>query len=319
MNITLTGSLGHISQPLTQALVQQGHAVTVISSNPDKRPAIQALGAQAAIGRIDDVDFLTATFRGKDAVYCMLPPFNYLDPALDLMAQTRQLIGGYCQAIRNTGVKQVVHLSSIGAHTDQGNGALAFHHLAEQLLQELPPEVIIKHVRPAGFYTNLYDYTTMIQGKGFGGIYLTLRYGGLGNLLTGKRGVIAANYGADDVNPWASPKDIAAAIAEELTTPFTHRSVRYVASEELTCDQVAKIIGAAIGKPYLTWALMSDQAMLSGLKMVGMPQANAQSLVQMNAGMHSGLVNQDYYHHRPVLGKVKLAEFAQEFAANLIH
>jgi len=30
MNIILTGSLGHISKPLTQILVQKGHSVTVI-------------------------------------------------------------------------------------------------------------------------------------------------------------------------------------------------------------------------------------------------------------------------------------------------
>lgn len=36
MKIIITGSLGHISKPLTEELVQKGHAVTVISSNPEK-------------------------------------------------------------------------------------------------------------------------------------------------------------------------------------------------------------------------------------------------------------------------------------------
>lgn len=40
MKIILTGSLGNIGQPLATALVQQSHAVTVISSKPDKQAAI---------------------------------------------------------------------------------------------------------------------------------------------------------------------------------------------------------------------------------------------------------------------------------------
>ena len=40
MKFTLTGSLGHISKPLAETLIRQGHTVTVISSNPDKAPAI---------------------------------------------------------------------------------------------------------------------------------------------------------------------------------------------------------------------------------------------------------------------------------------
>jgi NAD(P)H dehydrogenase (quinone) len=37
MKIIVTGSLGNISQPLTEILVAQGHAVTVVSSDPKKR------------------------------------------------------------------------------------------------------------------------------------------------------------------------------------------------------------------------------------------------------------------------------------------
>lgn len=316
MKIVLTGSLGNITKPLTQNLVQNGHTVTVISSKPEKQQAIEALGAAAAIGTIEDVQFLTASFTGADAVYCMLPPFDYFNPDLDIMETTRRQIGNYCTAILASGVKKVVHLSSIGAHTDQGNGLLAFHHLAESIFRELPPDVIIKHARPVGFYTNLYDFKTAIEGKGFLGLFLTLRFSGLSSLLTGKRGVIAANYGADDKMPWVSPLDIATAIAEELTSPFTERKFRYIASEELTCNEIAGIIGTAIGKPYLKWALMSDKDMMGGLKMFGMPESRAKGVVDMNAGMHNGSVNEDYYRHRPkVMGKVKMKDFAKDFAA----
>lgn len=70
MNLIVTGSLGNISQPLTRQLVRQGHAVTVISSKPARQSAIEALGARAAIGSLEDAAFLAATFAGADAVYC---------------------------------------------------------------------------------------------------------------------------------------------------------------------------------------------------------------------------------------------------------
>ena len=62
MKIIVTGSLGHISKPLTQELVQKGHSVTVISSNPEKQKDIEAIGAKAAIGTMEDADFLSSNF-----------------------------------------------------------------------------------------------------------------------------------------------------------------------------------------------------------------------------------------------------------------
>ena len=316
MNIVVTGSLGNVSLPLTTELVQQGHAGTVISSQPARRVAIEALGARAAIGTVTDAAFVAATFAGADAVYCMLPPFNYLDPTLDLLAAARPIVENYVAAIERAGVRRVVHLSSVGAHLAQGSGLLLFHHLAEQLLGALPAAVGLTHLRPVGFYTNLYAYLDMVRGRGLLGRLLALRFLGVGAALTGKTGVIAANYGGADRTVWVSPLDIAAAAAEELTTPRVGRNVRYVASEELTCNEVATILGAAIGKPYLKWGLLSDQQMLRGLKQFGMPPAVAAGMVEMNAAVHSGLVDEDYYRHRPpVLGKVKMVDFARDFAA----
>jgi len=315
MKIIVTGSLGNISKPLTKTLVQNGHQVTVVSSKIEKQIDIETLGAKSAIGTIEDVNFLTKTFTGADAVYCMLPLFDYFDPTLDIMEATRRLIGNYAQAIREAGIKKVVHLSSIGAHTDKGNGLLAFHHLAENIFRELPSDVVVKHMRPVGFYINMYDFMNTIKGKGFLGLFLTLRFSGFVKLLTGKLGVIAANYGAEDKMPWVSPIDIATVIAEELTTPFIERNFRYIASEELTCNEIAKTIGTAIGKPYLKWSLMSDKDMLSGLKMFKIPQVRAEGIVAMNAAMHSGLLFEDYYRNAPqVMGTVKMKDFAKEFA-----
>ncbi len=65
MKIIVTGSLGHISKPLTQELVQKGHSITVISSKTERKNEIEKIGANTAIGSIDDADFLTKTFKGQ--------------------------------------------------------------------------------------------------------------------------------------------------------------------------------------------------------------------------------------------------------------
>lgn len=294
MNIIVTGSLGHIGKPLTTILVQKGHKVTVISSNPEKQTDITALGATAAIGSLEDAAFLASVFTGADAVYSMVPPNNYFNQDLDLHAYYRRIGTNYIQALKASGVKRVVNLSTIGAHLEQGSGILVGAHDVEHMLNALPPDVAITHMRPTSFYYNLYGYAPMIKAQGF----------------------IAANYGADDLVPWVAPADIAAAIAEEIETPVTGRTIRYVASEDMSCKDVASMLGAAIGKPELEWKIISDEEMLAGLLAAGIAPRIASGLVEMYGGLHSGLLAEDYLRNKPlVMGKVKVADFAKEFAA----
>ncbi|MEP6749866.1 MAG: NAD(P)H-binding protein [Bacteroidota bacterium] len=300
MKIILTGSLGHISKPLTQELLEKGHSVTVISSKQEKQPAIEALGAIAAIGSIEDVDFLIQTFGGADAVYTMVPPNNYMDPNLDLTAYVQRIAHNYAKAIEQARVKRVVHLSSIGAHLAKGTGLILIHRAVEGILNELP-NIAITFMRPTSFHYNLFRFMPAIKNTG----------------------IMAANYGAEDKVVWVSPIDIAAAVADELVTPLVTnesvgltRKVRYVASNELTCNEVANIVGSAIGKPDLSWTLISDQQMQSGLEAFGMNPHIAAGLVEMQQCMHSGNFFQDYYMNRPaIMGKIKMTDFAKEFAA----
>ncbi|AXB58612.1 NmrA family NAD(P)-binding protein [Flavobacterium fluviale] len=293
MKIIITGSLGNISKPLTIALVQKGHSVTVIASSYARQEEIEKLGASAAIGSVEDLSFLTETFTGADAVYCMIPRANYFDPNLDLDAFTRKIGNNYAEAIQQSGVKRVVFLSSIGAHLEQNSGIIQRYNEIEAVLNKLS-DVSITFMRPTSFYYNLLAYIPMMKNQGF----------------------IAANYGGDQLIPWVSPNDIASAIAEEITTTLDGRKIRYVSSEELTGDETAKILGDAIGKPDLKWQLISDEEVLNGLISVGMQPKIAQGLVEMYAGLYNGTLGEDYYKNRPSeLGKTKLAEYAKEFAS----
>ncbi len=292
MKIIITGSLGNISKPLAKTLIAQGHQITVIASNIDRQSEIENVGASAAIGSVNDVTFLTHTFTGADAVYCMIPRANYFDPNLDLDAFTRTIGNNYAEAITKSGVKRVVFLSSVGAHLEKNSGIIQRYNEIEAVLNKLS-NVSITFMRPTSFYYNLLAYIPQIKNQGF----------------------IAANYGADELIPWVSPNDIAEAIAEELATPLDGNKIRYVASEELSGHQTAKILGEAIGIPDLEWKLISDEQTLNGLIAVGMQPKIAKGLVEMYAGLYSGLLAEDYYKNRlAVLGKTKLADYAKEFA-----
>jgi uncharacterized protein YbjT (DUF2867 family) len=131
----------------------------------------------------------------------------------------------YKKAIESSGVKKVIYLSSIGGHTDQGNGMLRFHYDAEHILGTLPAEVNIKFLRAVGFYSNLFGFIPMIKSQG----------------------AIIANYGGDEKNPWAAAEDIADAIAEELEKPFQGREVVYVASDEVSPNEIRKSAGRRYG------------------------------------------------------------------------
>jgi uncharacterized protein YbjT (DUF2867 family) len=295
MKIVLTGSLGHIGKPLTQAVVRNGHQVTVISSKPERQSEIEALGAKAAIGTIEDADFLVATFRGADIVYCMETleaVGGFFNKDLDVIAAINKIGNNYRHAIEQSRVKQVVHLSSIGAHMNQGNGILIFHHNVEAILNQLPDDVSIKFMRPVGFFDNMYRFIRTIKSQGS----------------------IIFNYGGDAKEPWVSPFDIAAVIAEEMETPFEGRKIRYIASDEISPNEIAKTLGEAIGNPDLKWTVISDEQVLNGMIAAGMNQQVAKGFVEMQASQRSGVIYEDYYRNKPVLGKVKLKDFAKEFS-----
>lgn len=290
MKIIVTGSLGHISKPLTEILAGAGHDVTVISSDAGKAGAIEALGAKAAIGSITDVAFLTKTFTGADAVYTMVPPnFGVSD--------YRQYIGdigkNYAASIRASGVTRVVNLSSIGAHLEKGTGPIAGIHDVEQTLNSLDT-VAVKHLRAGFFYVNFFANIDMIKNKGI-----------LGN-----------NYSQDARLVLVHPRDIAEAAAADLQRSFSGKSCYYVISDDQKISTIVKTLGAAIGKPDLPWVEFSDEDSLAGMIGAGMPPAVASVFVEMGTGIRNGILWEDYDRNKPATyGKTKLGDFAEEFAA----
>jgi uncharacterized protein YbjT (DUF2867 family) len=290
MKVVVTGSLGHVGKPLTIELAGTGHQVIVISSQPEKQKDIEALGATAAIGSLEDARFLADSFGGADAVFAMEPP-NYADP--DPVGYYRRLGENYAQAVQKSKVKRVVHLSSYGAHLEKDSGLIFGSHTVEGILNELE-NVTVTHLRPGYFYYNLYAFVEMIK----------------------EAGIMGANYGGEDKLLLVSPIDIARAAAEELTTTAPYAKVRYVVSDERTCNEVALVLGKAIGKPDLKWLTFTNEQTRESMEKKGMPKQLVALLVEMFAGIHSGVLHENYELNKPTeMGKVKIEDFAKDFAS----
>ena len=292
MKYIITGSLGHISKPLVQKLVAAGHDVTVISSNESRKADIEALGAKAAIGTVEDATFLSKTFTGADAVYTMVPPTFAVT---DWKAHIGHVGKLYADAIKAAGVKFVVNLSSVGAHMADGCGPVSGLYIEENALNALA-DVNIKHLRPAYFYYNLLNNIGLIKANG----------------------IIGANYGEDTSLPITHPNDIAEVAAEELLNhSYSGHSIRYIVSDEHTTTDIAKILGAAIGKPELPWINFKDEESLGGMLGAGLQEDVAKNFVEMGKAIREGTMYADFYKHEAEIkvSKTKLEDFVKEFVA----
>lgn len=289
MKITIAGSLGNIGRPLTKKLKNAGHEVTVISHTETRRTDIEALGARAAIGSVNDVSFLKNAFTGADAVYIMIPPNIGADNVLLYMSQTGEV---FAEAIRDAGVNQVVLLSSIGADAPAGAGPISGLYKVEQLFNKIE-NLNITFLRAGFFYTNFYANVAMIKGMG----------------------IIGNNFPGSLTLPMVHPDDIATAAVEELERKANGKHVRYIISDLKTSAEVAGILGTAIGKPELPWVEFTDEQAIGGMKQAGLPADMARLYVEMGQGFRNGIVAKHFLESGAgVQGKIKLEEFAKEFA-----
>ncbi|MES2678556.1 MAG: NmrA family NAD(P)-binding protein [Bacteroidota bacterium] len=290
MKITITGSLGNISKPLAKKLKAAGHQLTIISHSEKRRAEIEELGATAAIGSINDATFLKNTFTGADAAYVMVPPAM---GGNNIVINTGLAGEAIAKAIVESGVKRVVLLSSVGADLETGTGPIAGLYKVEQHLNKIAG-VNFTFLRAGYFYINFYNNVPMIQNMK----------------------IMGGNFAATTVLPLAHPEDIASAVAEELQMKTSSSKVRYIVSDLKTLRELAGGIGAGIEIPELPWVEFSDEDALKGMKQAGLPEELAELYTEMGRGFRTGKLTQHFIGSgSPVSGKIKLGEFAKEFAS----
>lgn len=293
MKYILTGSTGHITKPLAAKLIAAGHSVTIVTSSAAKTAEITAMGAQAAVGSLEDRAFVISTLAGADAAYLMIPPPSA--NVTDLFGFQKKIADNYIAATEANKVKHIVVLSSMGAHRGSGVGPIDGAAYFEKQLPLLTSSSV-RVLRPSFFYYNLFAQIGMIKHAGF----------------------VGSTQAADFNMVMVHPTDIAEVAAGHLLSlSFTGIGVDYIASQDnLTWAEITRTLGAAIGKTDLPFVQLTDDQSLQGMLGAGLNADYAGALIVMNRVAREGLLQEDYWKNKPAqLGKIKLADFAKEFAA----
>ncbi|MBC3788423.1 NAD(P)H-binding protein [Spirosoma utsteinense] len=289
MHYVITGSIGHTGKPIAQGLIQAGHTVTVVTSKPANVAAIEALGAQAAVGSVEDADFIKQAFAEADAVYLLIPGKWGVT---GWRAFHNSVIDNYIDAIRANDIRFAVLLSSVGAHMGNGAGPVDGLYDAEQKLNAVPGLNTIA-LRPSYFMYNLFGMIGMVKGMNSMG----------------------SNFG-DSAIALSHTQDIAEVALQELANlAFTGFRIRYIASDERTGAEIAQVLGAAVGKPETPWVVFPDEQNKNGLLQAGMNEEMAEEYTKMGQAMRDGRMQSDFMENKPVFGTIKLEDFARnEFA-----
>ncbi|OKP91719.1 nucleoside-diphosphate sugar epimerase [Paenibacillus helianthi] len=289
MKITVLGSLGNINRYYLPRLIADGHDVTVITSSSDRIADIEALGAKPAVGSNRDVDFLTRAFTGSDVVYLMISGINPTS-GIDMLQSAIELSENYKTAVQNSGVKNVVNLSSVGADNPNA-GILYSYHFAEDALNSLEG-VNVAHIRPVGFYSNLFADMQSLK---------TMQ-----TLFSPVSAIIA--------HGWVSPIDIADVAYALIDHTPAGKSVKFVVSDWATGNDWLKAL--AENGIEAKYQQIPALALIENMIKLGFHEDTANRFAQMSrAGespdeFYASLRATDYH-----LGKVKLVDFAKVFAA----
>jgi uncharacterized protein YbjT (DUF2867 family) len=291
MKYIITGSLGHISLPVTKNLVNAGHEVTVISSSADKKAEIESLGAKAEIGSVTDLTFLKSAFSNAEVAYLMIPSSFSLD---DYAAFQIEVADKYIEALKGSGIKHVVLLSSIGAHLRKGAGPIdGLGYLEEKLLAL--PGLHLDFLRPSYFFNNLYSQAGLIEQAGIAG----------------------SNFGdTDEKLVLTHTDDIAEVATAHLLHPLDGHNITYIASDERHPTEIASVLGKAAGKNNIPWITFSDEQAYESMRSAGLNESFATLYLEMGQALRNGTMQEDYWKNHPNrLGTYKLEDFARDFAA----
>jgi uncharacterized protein YbjT (DUF2867 family) len=262
----VAGVTGKTGSVVADELLRRGKKVRVIVRSADKGAPWAAKGAEVAVASLDDADALTRALEGVEGAYLLSPPDASSN---DMIARGRQLGDAFAAAIRNSGVKNVVFLSSVGAQHDSGNGPIASLHEIENRLR--PLGINVTFLRPAYFLEN--------WGASVG--------------ASTQSGLFPSFIPADYSFPQIASHDIGVAAADALEHPSSGERVLDLSGpREFTPAEVAAEVSQLLGKEVTVAAAPLD-AVVPTFTSFGMSQHMSELYREMYEGILNGKVARD--------------------------
>jgi uncharacterized protein YbjT (DUF2867 family) len=260
----IAGATGNTGGVVASTLLEQGKSVTVLVRDAQKAEGWRKKGAQVAVAALDDAKAVGAVLAGAEGAYLLLPP-NYATQ--DMLATNRQVAEALGEAVKASGVGNVVFLSSIGAQHAEGTGPIRGLHHGEKVFAAAAKNVAF--VRAAYFLQN---WAPNLAGARADGV--------LHNFLTPDRKI-----------PMVSVVDIGRVAARYLVEPANGRRVVELAGpEDYSPRDIAKALAAALGKP-VKLETHPVEAAVPTLAAMGVPESTARLFAEMLGGINSGHVD----------------------------
>ena len=264
--ITVMGATGHTGKKITETLLKIREKVRALGRSESKLADLKRAGAEALTGDTTDAAFLAKVFRGADAVYTLLPADRR---SSDYRAEQDRQGEAIVKAIRQSGVRYAVALSSLGADLTEGTGLIAGLHAQEERLKRLEDTSVLL-LRPVSFFENFYDALELIKHQGING------------------DSVAPNLAV----PMIATRDIADAAAKALKARDWKGVVvrELLGPRDLSYAEATRILGARIGKPDLKFVQFSYADTARALVEAGLSESFAGLYVEMTRAFNEGKI-----------------------------
>lgn len=256
-----SGNTGHI---VAKTLLARGQKVRAVGRDASHLQPLAADGAEISIADVTDAAALTKAFQQADAAYVMIPP----NPASnDALAYAERVSDAIVAAAKNSGVSNIVSLSSIGADKPSGTGPVVGLHNLEQKLNRIDAANVL-HLRAVYFMENTLPQASAIRAMD----------------------CTAGPLRPDLKLPMIATRDIGAAAADALLQlAFRGKQTQELHGQrDLDYTEVTAIIGTAIGKPNLKYVHLTDDQIRPALIQMGMADNFASLLLEMTSALNSG-------------------------------
>jgi uncharacterized protein YbjT (DUF2867 family) len=258
----ISGASGNTGSIVANLLLSKGKKVRVIGRDAGRLQSFVRKDAEAFTADLSDAAALTKALSGARAAYLMLPPITSRED------QERES-DAIAKAVKESGLRYAVHLSSYGAHVPQGTGPVTGLHSSEQKLNAIG-DLDVLHVRAGYFMENNLAAIGTIQGMGIFGHVL------LPNL---KMPMIATR----DVGTYAGQR--------LLDLDFSGKQTCELLGErDLTMTEVTAVIGRGIGKPDLRYEQFSYGQMQQVLTQMGFSPKKAAVYIEMFTAINTGIL-----------------------------
>jgi uncharacterized protein YbjT (DUF2867 family) len=288
--IAVMGASGNTGGRISEQLLRHGERIRALGCSSQRLAALERRGADVRTGDATDAAFLTKAFRDADAVYTLLPP----DPQSPDLRKTWDQEGeALVKAIRDSGVRYVVFLSSIGADLPEGTGPIAGLHAQEERLRTLAG-VSVLILRSASFFENFYAVLGVIKHRGING----------GAVAPDLRLPMIATRDIADVAARAlKARDWTGAVVRELLGP-----------RDITFAEATRIIGERIGKPDLKYVQFPYADYASSLVQMGLSANMAALYAEMARAFNDGKIRSREGRKPENTTPTRFEDFAEDLA-----